>query len=117
MRVSKRVAVATSAIQIRADQNASQKLEASSSALYYTPFMTPDLLIQAYSRYNQVIRNVAAKTGALLIDGEDTIPGDPAHFADTVHFTDAGSQLMADRVVSSLLSDPEDEADASLYKT
>lgn len=52
------------------------------------------------------MREVAAATGALLIEREDDIPGDPAHFADTVHFTDAGSAAMAARVTRALANDP-----------
>jgi lysophospholipase L1-like esterase len=97
------VAVATFATQLRPQQTAEEQLRASASALYYVPFMTPAGLIAAYDRYNRVIREVAAATGAIPIDGEDTIPGDPAHFNDTVHFTDAGSARMAERVASALV--------------
>ena len=63
-------------------------------------------IIDAYRRYNEIVREVAAATGALLIEREDDIPGDPAHFADTVHFTDAGSAAMAARVTRALANDP-----------
>jgi lysophospholipase L1-like esterase len=69
------------------------------------PFMTPSGLIASYARYNEVIRDVAASTGAILIDGEHTIPGDAEHFSDSVHFTDAGSRAMADRVLRALTED------------
>jgi lysophospholipase L1-like esterase len=42
----------------------------------------------------------------LLIDEEDAIPGDALHFTDTVHFTDAGSALMARRVTHALTEAP-----------
>lgn len=35
-------------------------------------------------------------------DGEYCIPGDDIHFHDSVHFTDAGSMLMARRVMTAL---------------
>ena len=101
-RVSKLVALVTFSIQIRPEQTAEQKLTAASSALYYMPFMDPQRLIKAFQRYNQIIAEVAAETGAILIGGETMIPGDSAHFNDTVHFTDAGSQIMARRVSESL---------------
>ena len=66
------------------------------------PFIAPETLIAAYARYNEVIRQVAKETGVLLIDEVDSIPGDALHFADTVHFTDSGSELMARRVVRAL---------------
>jgi lysophospholipase L1-like esterase len=105
-RQAKRVAVATFSIQLRAEQSADVQLRGAASALYYSPFMTPQGIIDAYRRYNEIVREVAAATGALLIDGENEVPGDPAHFADTVHFTDAGSAAMAARVTRALESDP-----------
>ena len=63
-------------------------------------------LLFGYARYNDVIRDVAREQRALLIDGENEIPGDAAQFVDSVHFTDAGSRLMAERVVKALSDDP-----------
>jgi lysophospholipase L1-like esterase len=103
---SKRVAVATFSTQLRSEQSVEQQLSASASALYYMPFMTPRGLIDGYRRYNEIIREVATETGALLIDGENEIPGEPQHFTDTVHFTDAGSNAMAARVIRVLSKDP-----------
>ena len=100
-----RQALATFSTQLRSEQSEEDKRRASASAMYYMPFMTPDGLIASYRRYNQVIREVAAATGAVLIDGEDTIPGDSRHFTDTVHFTDAGSDRMAVRVRDALSGD------------
>lgn len=96
------VAVATFSIQPRSEQPAEQQLRASASALFYMPFMTPASIIQAYDQYNRIIREVARDTGALLIEGERDIPGDAQHFTDSVHFSDAGSRLMAQRVSRAL---------------
>jgi lysophospholipase L1-like esterase len=104
---AKIVAVATFSTQLRPEQEAEQQMRASASALYYMPFMKPESLIRAYARYNEIIREVAANTGALLIGGENTIPGDPEHFNDTVHFKDPGSERMAERVTGALAADPE----------
>lgn len=71
------------------------------------PFVTPKLLIEGHERYNQIVREVAGETGALLIEGENEIPGDPIHFTDTHHFTDAGSRKMAERVSRALIASPE----------
>ena len=100
------VVIATFSTQLRADQAPERQLRASASALYYMPFMSPSGLLASYARYNQVIREVAAATGAVLVDGENDIPGDPQHFADTVHFTDAGSSAMAARTVRALSQQP-----------
>ena len=59
-------------------------------------------LVAAHEAYNEAIRQAAAVTGALLIEGEDEIPADAAHFVDTMHFTDMGAEAMARRVVRAL---------------
>ncbi len=99
------VALATYATQLRTEQSESAKFAASVSALFYSPFMTPDGLIAVYARYNQIIREVAKETGAILIEGEMNIPGDAEHFNDTVHFKDKGAEVMAARISDGLASD------------
>jgi lysophospholipase L1-like esterase len=74
------------------------------------PYMTPELLIKSFARYNEIIREVARATGAVLIEGEMEIPGDDTHFNDTVHFKDAGSRVMAARVAKGLLGSPQFQA-------
>ena len=103
-RHAKVVALATFSIQPRREQTQQQKLQGSSSALYYMPFLHPDTVIAAFERYNEIAREVARDTGALLIEGERDIPGDAAHFHDTVHFTDAGSAAMATRIGGALIA-------------
>jgi lysophospholipase L1-like esterase len=101
------VAVATFSARLRSGQSDEEQLQAAASALYYMPFMTPEGLLGSYARYNQVIRDVARETGALLIEGEHEIPGDARHFTDSVHFTDAGSRAMASRVSMALASNEQ----------
>jgi lysophospholipase L1-like esterase len=103
-RHAKVVAVATFSIHPRRDQTLEQQMRASSSAFVYLPFVTPQLVIESYERYNDIARQVARETGALLIERENDIPGDPSHFTDTVHFTDLGSRAMAQRIAGSLAS-------------
>jgi lysophospholipase L1-like esterase len=63
------------------------------------------MLLVAFEEYNRVIRAVAQQTGALLVEGEDSIPADDRHFADSVHFRDAGAAAMARRVNEALFND------------
>jgi lysophospholipase L1-like esterase len=104
---AKLVAVATFSIQPRREQPPERQMRASASALFYMPFVTPATIIETYDRYNQIIREVARDTGAMLIDGEDEIPGDPAHFTDSVHFTDLGSEVMAARISRALIGNSD----------
>ena len=105
--VASRVAIATFSTRLRREQTPAQQSQAAVSAFVYMPFMSLDGLLGGYARYNQIIRQVAAAEGALLIDGEHAIPGDAAHFVDTVHFTDAGSRAMAERVARALRGDAQ----------
>ncbi|MGI9305289.1 MAG: SGNH/GDSL hydrolase family protein [Gammaproteobacteria bacterium] len=96
------VVLTTFAHQLRRDQTPEQQVEAAVTNLYTMPYMSIDGLLGGYESYNRVIQEVAAETGALLIGNEDSIPGDRVHFHDSVHFTDAGSEAMADRVADVL---------------
>jgi lysophospholipase L1-like esterase len=100
----KLVALATFAIHLREDMTPEQQSAAMVSARYYMPYLSASDMLAAFASYNEIIREVAASTGAVLIDGQDGIPGDPVHFNDSVHFTDAGSQAQAERVANALRS-------------
>lgn len=96
------VALATFSQRTRRDQTPREQLESCITHFYYMPYMSVEAVLDGFAAYNAEIRAVAAETGAWLIDGEDEIPGDAAHFADSVHFTDAGCRAMAQRVVQRL---------------
>jgi lysophospholipase L1-like esterase len=100
------VAMATFSTQLRVEQSTEARKRAAVSALVYMPSIGLDSLLFGYGRYNDIIRTVARERGALLIDGENAIPGDPVNFIDAVHFTDAGSRRMADRVSNALAGAP-----------
>lgn len=100
------VAVATFSHKVRRDQGPALQLHNCGSSLYYMPYMTVDALLAGFDEYNRVIREVTAESGALLIEAENEIPGDDAHFFDSVHFTDAGAERMASRVVAGLSAAP-----------
>jgi len=98
------VAIATFAVQMRAEQTSAVQRAAASSALFYMPFLDVPSLMADYAEYNRVIRRVAAAQAVILIEGEDAIPGDEEHFADSVHLRDPGLRLQAERVLRGLLA-------------
>ncbi len=100
------VAVATFSHRVRPEQSAEQRAEACQTALYYMPFLTPDTVLAGVEAYNEVVRRVARELDVILIEGEHRIPADGEHFADSVHFTDAGCEVMAERVVEGLEAAP-----------
>jgi hypothetical protein len=66
--------------------------------------MSLEGLLRGFEEYNHVIRTVATETGARLVEGEDRIPADGAHYTDSVHFTEVGNRVMAARNSEALLS-------------
>lgn len=101
------VAVPTFCWQVRADQPRERQVEACNTAFYYMPWMNVDRFLMAQQAYNRAIREAVAATGVHLLEGEAEIPGDRKHFADSVHFSDAGCRAMADRVAKRLIALPE----------
>jgi lysophospholipase L1-like esterase len=100
------VAVATFSTQYRREQSPDQQVKAADSSLFYMPYMSIQGLLDGFDAYNQAIREAAGRAGVILIGDEDSIPGDSLHFHDSVHFTDAGSEAMAERVYSALEKSP-----------
>lgn len=96
------VVLITFAHKVRHEQDAATRFAASNTSLYWLPFMTVDGVLEAFDAYNDVVREVAEATGATLVGAEDDIPGDDAHFADSVHLTDAGCVRQAARVLDAL---------------
>jgi lysophospholipase L1-like esterase len=105
-KVASVVVTITFSPRIRAEQSPEDRRTAAATSLYYMPYMTLDDLIVAFDRYNQVIRDVARTDGTVLVGDEDSIPGDNQHYVDSVHFSDAGSILMGDRVAKVLVGSP-----------
>jgi len=105
--VADTVVLATLSVRLRREQTPAEQTEGVVTSLYYMPYMSIPGLLDAYDGYNDAIREVAAMTGAVLIESEDLVPGDAENFADSVHFTDTGSRHMADRITAGLLEAPE----------
>lgn len=100
-------AIATFSHKVRRDQTPDVQRKACESSLYYAPYMSVEGLLEGWDAYNRAIAAAARATGAILIGGEETIPGDDLHFVDSVHFKDAGSVLMAERIADALIASRE----------
>ena len=61
-------------------------------------------LLDASRRMNEAQRRVASETRTLLVDAEAAVPRTREYFADNVHYTDRGAQLVAELVAGALLS-------------
>ncbi len=100
------VALVTFSQAARAGQDAAEQTAACITHAYYMPYISHAAVVQGFAAYNEVIRDIARGQGTALIEGEDSIPAHKDYFADSVHFTDAGCKLQAQRVAAGLLADP-----------
>lgn len=100
------VAVATFSQRTRRGMSDEALKDSCITHFYYMPYMSVEAVIAGFESYNDAIREAARDTGALLIEGENEIPADAAHFTDSVHFSDAGCRAMRDRVVERLEASP-----------
>ena len=91
--------------RVRPEQTPEQKLEATRHAFIFMPYYTPESLLQGYVAFNNAMRRIAADSSAELVGDEYAIPADKDHYTDDVHFTDAGSAAMADRVTRIIFQD------------
>jgi hypothetical protein len=92
----------TTSGQIRREMSIDEMAAAGGTAIYYMPYVYLPDLIKLRDTYNGIIREIAEQYEVILVDDEDSIPGSPTYYADSIHFTAAGSRAMAKRVVSSL---------------
>lgn len=104
------VVVVTFAQRARAGMSADELRAACLSHFYYMPYIDAQGVIEGFAAYNRAIRAAARDTGAILVEGEDQLPSDAEHFADSVHFTDAGARWQAERVLRGLESAPAFQA-------
>lgn len=101
------VVVVTFSQRLRPGMSPEETRAACVTHAYYMPYMSAEGLIEGFEACNRAIRAAAAETGAILVEDEDSIPADAEHFADSVHFTDAGCRAQAERVLRALEGSPE----------
>ena len=99
------VAAAPLSVRPRPSQTPEQQRIGSASSLYYMPYMTVDGLVKGFAEFNRVVREETIAAGVLLIEGEEALPATEEFFADSVHYTDAGCRLMAQRIFDGLEAD------------
>lgn len=70
---------------------------------YYVPYYSTEDLLKALNIYNDVIRDFSEQEGVLVIDSAEAIAGTRANFADSVHFTNEGSELFGKYIAARLI--------------
>lgn len=73
------------------------------SALYYTPCLSVLQFSEVFKQYNQVLENVSKQYDDVhYLTLSDKVPGGRQYFTDSVHFSFAGEQLMADALLDAI---------------
>ena len=78
----------------------------SGSRLFYQPYMSISALLDTKDEFNRVYRDVAASTGALLVDIVGSLPPTNKYFEDSSHCTAAANRIIGERVGLALREDP-----------
>lgn len=73
------------------------------SMLDFTPGLTLEGIFDGISRYNDVIRNIAAEEECVLVDNANELPHMEQYFVDRVHFSKAGAEYMANNFYSDIV--------------
>lgn len=73
-----------------------QRANADITAIYM-PWMSMEALNEAFADYNAAILAFAREHQLPIVTDTESIPADDKHFADCIHFADAGCELMARR--------------------
>lgn len=89
----------------RSDGRLAQILS-SGSRLFYQPYMSISGLLDTKDEFNRVYREVAASTGALLVDIVGTLPPTKKYFEDSSHCTPLANRIIGERVGYALCEDP-----------
>jgi lysophospholipase L1-like esterase len=89
--------VSTFVVKYRRGQERQTQIANADVAFYYMPWMSIDGLLDAMDTYNDAILKFAATRRLDVVDDREAIPADGEHFADCMHLTDKGSELMAER--------------------
>ncbi len=103
--VTDHVVLVTFSTRFREEQTPGERAAGAVTSLYYMPFMTLQGLVDSFAAYNRIIREIGRETDTLVIDGEHDTPGTAKYFVDSVHFTDVGSERMAQRIADALISE------------
>jgi lysophospholipase L1-like esterase len=87
----------------RRSQSAEQQLQNCETTILYGPWMSVKSTLDGFDEYNRVVAQVAKEKGIMYVDVRDAIPGTSQYFYDSVHYKDAGAELLAAKVADELI--------------
>lgn len=76
----------------------------------FYPSLSGSGLLDLERRANLELRRIGARPGSVFVDVASRVPPGREHFADFVHFTDAGALIVAQALAASILEEGEGPA-------
>jgi acyl-CoA synthetase (AMP-forming)/AMP-acid ligase II len=92
------VVLLTREYRIRRSQGRLAQIWSAGSRLFYEPYMSVRAFLDVNDEFNRVYREVAAQTGALLVDIEGLLPPTKEYFEDSSHCTHHANEIIGARV-------------------
>lgn len=103
-RSAKVVALVTVATRFAREQPLEVQLANMEQSFTFMSYLAPEALLAGFEAYNGAIVRAARRTGAVLIEDHASLQGKEACFTDSVHFSEAGCEVMARRVIDGLIT-------------
>jgi acyl-CoA synthetase (AMP-forming)/AMP-acid ligase II/acyl carrier protein len=100
------VVLLTREYRIRRSQGRLMQIWSAGSRLFYEPYMSVGAFLDVNDEFNRVYRQVAAETGALLVDVVGLLPPTSEYFEDSSHCTALANAVLGERVGRALGEDP-----------
>jgi len=85
------------------DENLKKEPERFNNLLLFTPTLTYKGILDARTKYNNAIKEVANEEKTPLIDSDKIMPQSLDYFDDYVHFNDKGALLMASNIAKAII--------------
>ncbi len=100
------VVLLTREYRIRRSQGRLARIWSAGSRLFYEPYMSVGAFVDVNEEFNRVYREVAAETGALLVDIAGMLHPTKDYFEDSSHCTPLANEVIGKRVGRALSEDP-----------
>ena len=85
------------------DENLKKDPEMFKSLLYFTPSLTYKGILDARTKYNNAVKELAKKENIPLVDCDKIMPQSLEFFDDYVHFNDKGAMLMGENIARTII--------------
>ena len=92
--------------QLRPGQTPRKQVQAAITTLFYMPKVALPDIIATRLRFNELIDSLAPPNGFEVLESALGVPAEPINYADSVHFTPKGSDLMARATAAEMLASP-----------